>query len=227
MAKEDLFPATRSTWIGDRLRHDQSGRAEVNRHVMTVYALPLRAYFLGTSERWLGDADDIVQGFFADRLARDDFFAAWQQSGMPLRRWLMNAFCFYLKEQRRRHRRDNRGSALGEDPIAFSGDPDRAIDRAFVASLVQRAMDLTREGCEKDGMDDHWRVFEEHHCRARPYADIAEDLGIDAARAAVMSRTATRRFRMTLRELLARDSSASEAREDIDDQIRALVEALA
>lgn len=225
MAKEDLFPATRSTWIGDQLRRDDCGRAEVNRHVMTVYALPLRAYFLGTSERWLGDADDIVQGFFADRLARDDFFASWQQSGMPLRRWLMNAFCFFLKEQRRRHRRDSRGSALGDDPITFSGDPDAAIDRAFVVSLVQRALDLTREGCENDSMGDHWRVFEEHHCRGRPYADIAADLGTDAARAAVMARTATRRFRMTLRELLARDSAGD--RSDIDEQIRALVENLA
>ena len=59
------------TWIGDRLAGGCA--SAVNRHIMDVYARPLKIYYMGTSDRWLGEADDIIQGFFADRLAREDF----------------------------------------------------------------------------------------------------------------------------------------------------------
>ena len=86
--KQDAFPQTLRTWIGARLVDGHAGRADVNRHLMTVYLRPLKIYFMGTSERWLGEPDDVVSGFFADRLARENFLDDWIASGVSLRRWL-------------------------------------------------------------------------------------------------------------------------------------------
>ena len=51
-ATSQVFPQTISTWIGMRMGEGSQGRDELNRHVMSVYAFPLRVYFLGTRDRW-------------------------------------------------------------------------------------------------------------------------------------------------------------------------------
>ncbi len=218
--KQDAFPQTLRTWIGARLVDGHAGRAEVNRHLMTVYLRPLKIYFMGTSERWLGEPDDVVSGFFADRLARENFLDDWIASGLSLRRWLCNGFCFYLKELRRQKFRDGRAGELKDDPVTFSGDPEQAMDRAFVAEVVRVALAQAREQCIADGLEDHWDVFEQHHCLGRAYQDIGAEMDIRPSRAAVMTRTATKRFREALRELIARDS----AHDDVDSEILALLE---
>ena len=98
----NAFPQTRRTWIDDALDRGGDGVHDVNGHIMETYAWPLRVYYLGTNSRWLGEPDDVIDGFFADRLARDSFLGDWRASGLRLRRWLINAFCFYLLELRRR-----------------------------------------------------------------------------------------------------------------------------
>lgn len=187
---------------------------------MTVYLRPLKIYFMGTSERWLGEPDDVVSGFFADRLARENFLDDWIASGLSLRRWLCNGFCFYLKELRRQKFRDGRAGELKDDPVTFSGDPEQAMDRAFVAEVVRVALAQAKEQCIADGLKDHWDVFEQHHCLGRAYQDIGAEMDIRPSRAAVMTRTATKRFREALRELIARDS----AHDDVDSEILALLE---
>lgn len=209
-----------NTWIRDRLVDGDGGRLDVNRHVMSVYLMPLRTYYLGTNERWLGEPEEVVQGFFADRLARGDFFAEWERSGMRLRRWLVNAFCFYLKELRRRKYRDGRAGEMADDPLTFSGDPERAVDRAFVVSVVQQALETARLMCNDTGLGEHWSVFEQHYCRQMSYAEIAEQTGYKPDRAAVMARTAARKFRATLRDLLERDAVHG----DVDSEIASLLE---
>lgn len=218
--KEDVFPATLNTWIRDQLVAGDLGRSEVNRHIMSVYFFPLRTYFLGTSERWLGEPEEIIQGFFADRLAREGFFTEWERSGKRLRRWLITAFNFYLKEVRRRKWRDGRAGPVTEEPVSFKGDPEREVDRAFVVSVVQQAIDRATEMCKRENLDQHWDIFERHYCRGVSYNEIADDLKIDAARAAVMARTAGRKFKTALRDLLEKDA----ANADVDSEIMALLE---
>ena len=58
------FPQTARTWIEDHLVRGDAGQAEVNHHLMSVYADPLRAYLACTPYRSLGEAEDLVQGFF-------------------------------------------------------------------------------------------------------------------------------------------------------------------
>jgi len=190
---------------------------------MAVYARPLRVYYLGTGSRWLGDADEIVAGFFADRLAREEFLTEWRRGGMRLRRWLMNAFSFYLSELRRRRQRDKR--MTGDVPeVATAGpSPERMADRAFGESIVAEALRVAAEHCHAQGLQSHWAVFIRHTCDDVPYTELAREFAVTAARAAVMARTASRHFRNALRRQLVSDG-AGEA--DVDDEIRELLEAV-
>lgn len=219
--KTDVFPNTLNSWIVGKLAEGGPSRGEVNRHVMTVYARPLKVYFLGSSERHLGEPDDIINGFFESRLSHDDFLTKWRESGMRLRRWLMNALCFYLKEVRRKNRRDAVASDNDDDPVSFTGDPDAEIDRTFVIELVREALRLTGECCAEDGLSAHWDVFLRHHHQGEGYDRIAEEIGVTRARAEVMGRTATRKFRKVIRDLLAADGVPED---ELDREIESLLE---
>lgn len=220
----DLFPRTQYTWIGRRLDEGAAGRTDINRHVMSVYTWPLEIYFRSLRAPWLGDSEDVVQGFFASRLDREDFFRDWLESGMKLRRWLINAFCFYLKELRRQRRRSAREEPLLAEGTGKENPPADEIDRAFAVSIVREALLETRRSCETRGLGEHWKIFHAHYYEDRPYADIVAcgEFGkIDSVRAATMARTAAGRFRTVLRSLLRRDGATTS---HVDREIEALLE---
>ena len=219
----DIFPSTYQSWIGRKLAEGPDARAELNRHIMDVYARPLEIYFRGHTDRWLGEPKEVVAGFFADRLAREDFLDDWHRSGLRLRRWLMNAFSFYLAELRRSRRRSRTAGAIPDDHAGPSGNPYAAIDQAFAESITHEALDIAQQQCAEQGLEPHWGVFLRHYYYGQTYDRAGADFGVTAARAAVMSRTAARRFRSALRELLGRDGVNPE---ELDDEIRSLLEVM-
>jgi hypothetical protein len=222
--RTDVFPDTIQTWIDQQHERGQEGRAAINRHVMSVYAWPLTIYFQGCSDRWLGEPDEVIQGFFADRLARPAFFSEWKLSGLRLRRWIINAFCFYLLELRRKKKNAGRVGALEDkdEPVTFSGDPMEQTDRAFIVSLVRQAMDDAAELCRVEKLDAHWEIFIRHNLHGQAYGVLAEEFGTDSARAAVMNRTATRKFQSAVRRLLERDGVPVQG---LDEEIQHLLKA--
>ena len=217
----DVFPKTMRTWIERKLDLDDEGRRELNAHVMQTYAWPLRVYYLGTNLRWLGEPEDVIDGFFADRLARPDFLDRWRASGLLLRRWLMNGLCFYLMELRRERQGDREVREPASEPVTFSGDPHVEVDRAAVVAFVQQAMQVAHARCVAEGLDAHWHAFVRHSVDGVPLANIGAALNVDSARAAVMARTARRKFRAALRDVLLGDGVAPER---VDDEILSLLE---
>ncbi len=228
-ASRDVFPPTMETWITDRLAEGPEGRPALNEHLMRVYAEPLKVYFRGSSFRWLGEPDDIVNGFFANRLARDEFMHGWQGAGGRLRRWLMNALIFYLREQYREQRKQRERNGGGEPEHAAPTDavddiPERDIDRAWARAVVQQAWRRAAEACRRADQEQHWRLFVRHHLEGQPYRDIAADFDVEPAQAAVMVRTATRKFKAALRDCIAIDGAQEH---EIDAEIRGLMHTLA
>ena len=215
--KPDVFPLTRGTWIADRIHQGDVGRREINHHVMSVYQWPLTVYFKGTRDRYLGDPDEVVQGFFASRLARPTFFTDWKASGKRLRHWLINGFCFYLKELHRERVRNERGSgAEMPEPAYEEEEAARGMDSVFLRGVVRRAMLEASQMCERQGLSEHFRIFEAHFYLDQPYEAIAAVFNVDPTRAAVMARTANRKFQSALRELFLRDGVDADR---IDDEI--------
>ncbi len=217
----DVFPTTQGTWIERTLR-DAGGRHAVNRYIMETYAWPLKVYYLGTNSRWLGEPDDVIGGFFADRLARDHFFEKWQESGMRLRRWLINALCYYLLELMKVSRSPRPAGDMDDAEVRYCGDASAAMDRAAAVAFVRRAIIQAGDTCANEGLEAHWQVFLDHHLHGTPFRAIAARIGVDPFRAAVMSRTARRKFRAALRQVLIQDGVGPG---EIDCEIRSLLEA--
>lgn len=202
----DVFPATRRTWIAERLSEGDAGRSEVLQHVMSVYAKPLAVYFRGSSFNRLGEPLDWVHAFFANRLARQGYLEQWRESGDRLRRWLTLGFCFFLKDAFEKERRRSGWQPLDASAMASpEPGPLRALESAYVARLTELALESAEAKCLEDGLELHWRVFQEHRVDGCPYREIAERLGVGPVRAATMARTAGKRFNAALQELLLRD----------------------
>jgi hypothetical protein len=78
----DHFPSTHATWIDAQLTIAERSRAvgdaasegnaidALRRHLMERYHAALRAYVCGGSLRRLGEPDELVGGFFAERACR-------------------------------------------------------------------------------------------------------------------------------------------------------------
>ena len=139
---------------------------------------------------------------------------------MRLRRWLMNSFCFYLKELRRQRKREQTAD-VEDDQVTFEGDPDLAIDRASAIAFVQQALQQAEQCCREEKLDPHWQIFLRHHLHGASFQEIALEFQVDAARANVMSRTATRKFRKALRDVVADDGVPQE---HIDHEIQILLQ---
>jgi DNA-directed RNA polymerase specialized sigma24 family protein len=199
------------------------GQADVNHHLMSVYAEPLRAYLACTPYRSLGEPDDLVEGFFADRLGRPEFLSGWRRSEKRLRHWLMNAFVFYLKETVRGVNRQRRSYEISEEFPDDSQAPGEVLDRAFAMALVQTAMEQARESCRSRGLGDHFDVFREHYWNDVAYAELGTSMGVSPERARVMARTARDAFRRALRALLLRDGGQIG---NVDGEIDSLLEVL-
>ena len=213
--RKEHFPHTRRTWIADRL---EAGEIEaLNEHIMSVYFEPLQAYFRASSARGMGEAPDLVAGFFADRLRRRDYLNAWEPSRRPLRQFLINGFWLYIRECYSRQRRRGKVIELPEHlpdlAVADAESPERQFDRAWVRQVVRRAMQESAATCEQRGLQAHWEVFRRHVFDRVSYAELAGEFDVPPERAAVMCRTATRRFVEALHGLLARDGSESSARQ--------------
>ena len=75
----DHFPSTHATWIDAQLTVMQDGGAAgtsalsaLRRHLMERYRTALLAYVRGSSLRKLGEAEELVDGFFAERACEAD-----------------------------------------------------------------------------------------------------------------------------------------------------------
>jgi hypothetical protein len=215
------FPSTNHGWIGTQLSLGESGRNAVVQHVMSSYALPLERYLRGSSFRTAGEAKELVQGFLAERVAQQDFFARWMESGLKLRRWLMNGFLFYLRETVRRNHRAPQ--PLESDPSDDREDAHKQFEREWGLALVTRALERARASCERKGQRVHWEMLERHYLHGVPYATLIAEYGVSAKEAATMVRTAAGKLRRAFFDLLDRDGVPES---EIDSEIARLMEAL-
>jgi DNA-directed RNA polymerase specialized sigma24 family protein len=223
----DVFPTTQATRIGTLLAAGPQGRLAAGRHVMVVYAHPLEVYLTGSSFRRLGEAPELVEGFFADRLGRERFLEDWLGSGRRLRHWLIRAFKNYLHEQIRAEKRQRRPAERDRyeaPPLDLDADDAEALfHREAAVGIVREAFRLAEQDCSADDLEAHWRVFVRHHLDGLDYRALESELNVPAARAKVMARTAANRFRARLREAIAWGGAQEQ---EIDLEIQALMESL-
>lgn len=195
------------------------------------FAAPLRAYIDASMlAARLDDADGLVTAFL------DDFAAArvdpalnldrWRESGLPLRRWLVQAFLVFAREREQQLRRAAEaaakpasspcvgcacgsaaacggGGAIGLEPGAFE-EFERAWSRTLLSEAGAR---LRRELAGEDDLN-AWEAFQRHHFGRAEFAEIARELGITAAEARARARRAAPRFEAALVDLVREELAA-------------------
>ncbi len=224
--KRDSFPATQRGWLVAQLAQGSAGVSRINAYVMETYTEPLSNYVAGSSFRSLSTPKDLVSGFFASRLAQTAYFEKWIDSGLPLRRWLINGFLFFLQEEARRRkseRVDTLSGASSIEPIADAKSAGEEFDRVWAASMVRSAAGTARDRCIQEGFETHWDMFEKHFVGGASYADIAESFKVSGGQSASMVRTASIRFRQAVVDLLLKDGATED---ELDDEIARLMRAL-
>lgn len=219
----DHFPTTHATWLAEQIGGSNEG---VARHIMDRYFEPLRMYVKGSSLRNFGDSADLVNDFFAARLGDASYLARWSQSGIPLRRWLLNGLLLHVRnraiaESRRRTRGDAGVGGEGRTNGAHEAhvpEPHalHALERAWAISLVTEAHDRVRDALTREHRAPHWEVFRLHVLHGLPYADACPMAGVPTGNGANIVRSVSKRMATTLSELLARDGVAQA---EIDDEL--------
>ncbi len=207
--------------------------AELRTRVMERYAQPLRIYAKGSSLGWLDDAEALVNGFFASRLARDGYLLKWFESAMPLRRFLANGMLLYLREERRAHlRRERRNGASldamfeqGADALTAPEDARafRELERAWARSVLGEACERAQAELEAAGRGHAWRVFERHFLEGVTYEDAARELGLREESARPAARLAQAKVREWMKWLLALEGVSEREMEEAIADVQRLV----
>jgi hypothetical protein len=224
--KRDSFPATQRGWLVAQLAQGAAGLPKINAYVMQTYAEPLGNYVAGSSFRSLGTPSDLVSGFFASRLAQVGYFERWIESNLPLRRWLINGFLFFLQEQVRRRKADRVESmptVVADEPTSQTATAVEEFDRLWAASMVRSAASAAKDRCATEGFDAHWQMFERHFVKGISYAALSDEFNVTGGQAASMVRTASIRFRQAVVDLLLKDGATEE---ELDDEVARLMRAL-
>ena len=203
-----------------------------NGYVMESYVRPLSIYCskIGLARSVRIDADDLVHGFFANRLSNSEYLKSWLTSGLRLRQWLRNGLHFYVHELRRQnaaqlgklgpHIGDQ---ALPEEVPSEGAAHDHEFERAWALAALDLAMKETKEGLEKRNRRDEWEMFCSHHVEGVPHAIIGERFQLSTAQVAQRTFAVGAQLRDELYGILRKDGAL---RSEIDVEVRSMMEVL-
>jgi RNA polymerase sigma-70 factor (ECF subfamily) len=228
------FAPTRWSLIAAAQGRSEPARAALG-ELCQLYWYPLYAYLRrrGSSE---ADAQDEVQGFFADLLAREALSAADPARGR-FRSFLLASLANHLSHERDRANALKRGG--GARPLAIdwlsaeerfrlepadSDTPERAFERAWAAALLERTLARLEAEFEAKSRGTLFRALRER------IGDSSKEIpDTPAVRGLAMNEQSLRvtmhRLRKRYREILREEIAQTVARpEDVEDELRALFE---
>jgi DNA-directed RNA polymerase specialized sigma24 family protein len=208
MSRDTLseFPTTAATFLTMCLDRASDGdTAEACRHVMLRYSAPLVAYAASSRLSRVDEPEELVHGFFAEKLATRGFLDRWRASGMPLRRWMLNGLVFHARGLvRDRAREDSRrlpASHLEHEP-ADSSETERLFERAWALALVEAACRFVHAELAAEGRESAYDAFHRHHFHGVALATLAAERGTPIGTISTELRHATRRLRRTAESML-------------------------
>jgi RNA polymerase sigma factor (sigma-70 family) len=175
-----------------------------------AYWSPLYA-FLRRQGHSPHDAEDLVQGFLARLLAREDLAGVGPEKGR-FRTFLLTALRNFTIKQALRDKALKRGGGQSAIPInaeeaerlcgpdLTAGSPEAAFDRRFAQAIVTRAFAALKEEYRARGKQELFATLAPFLDGAEPegYDDAAATLGMAAGTVA----TTIHRMRGRLREML-------------------------
>ncbi|MBN1206597.1 MAG: sigma-70 family RNA polymerase sigma factor [Myxococcaceae bacterium] len=202
-----------------------------------IYWYPLYA-FIRRKGHAAEDASDRVQGFFARLLEKNQIAVADRQRGR-FRSWLLASLQHYLANEWDRESALKRGggqllvpldATAAEDQYRIEPSheltPERLFERRWALALLERVLNLLRDECTRAGKGPLFGQLKDNLAgegSEASYQQLAAALGSTPGAVKVAAHRLRRRYRELLREEIAQTVSGPE---DIDDELRRLLEAL-
>lgn len=213
------FPVTQWSLVDRACRGDGDFRREALAVLLHRYLPALRAHLVVTRRMRPEEADDLLQGFVADKIIERNLLDGAAPGRGKFRSFLLATLNNYAvsahRERTAAKRAPTQGlAALGEaaESVAGAGDdPSEQFAYAWARETVAHALRRMRLECESTGRHDLWRVFE---CRVvRPalegaepveYAALVRELRLATPlHACSLLTTAKRMFQRNLRAVTA------------------------
>ena len=180
------------------------------------------------------DAQDSVQGFFAQLIAREGLRHVDPAKGR-FRSFMLASLRNFMADERDRAHAAKRGGgrelmpldfALAEEAFeqhfASSESPERAFDRAWAMAVLERAQHRLREECiaaDKGALHEALGPGSEEQSHAR----VASRLGLTESAVKTAAFRLRRRYRELIRDEIAQTvSSEPELNDELDNLLRAV-----
>lgn len=200
---QDHFQTTHWSLVGRAAATDESAIDALNQ--LLVRYLPALVAYLVARRRFSEDAaEDIVQGYVADKILEKRLLDSVDRSKGKFRSLLIRTLDNYAIDRLRKKdmlspsKRDPSGEVDVRQPDAF--------DRQWASQTFKAAIAWMRDECRTEGRDHEWAVFSKRLLEpalssAEPveYGDLVSQYGLDsAAQASNLLMTAKRRFQRLL-----------------------------
>lgn len=178
----------------------------------------LRAHLVDYKRVPLDRAEDLLQGFVADKILQRGLLALADRRRGRFRTFLLTALDRYVVSQYRRDTAEKRGAPVGlgdagQLAVADATDPasSRAWDEAWARQVIAEAISRMKSECEAAGRHDLWGIFEDRVVKPAledrapaPYGEVLDRYGfLSPSQAANALITARRRFVRILRSVVA------------------------
>ena len=231
------FASTRWSIVLAAGQGDSPESAEALASLCQAYWYPLYAYARRRFNN-VADAQDLTQGFFAQLLEKEYLRAADPARGR-FRSFLLTTFKHYLSKELERANAQKRGgerrtfsldfrsgeTRYGREPADLS-TPDRIFERRWAMTLLENTLARLRQefisagkGMVFDALKSVLTVDEP----SRPYASVAEELGISEQAVKVAVHRLRRRYQELIRAEIAQTVNSPD---EVDDELRDLFAAV-
>ena len=161
------FPATEWSLIDRAARSDDSVSRPALADLLQRYLPALRAHLIGDRRMVADRADDLLQGFVADKIIEQDLLAQAQRERGKFRSFLLTTLDRYVISLHRSEsalkRRPAGGLAELNDvahALASGDSPAEQFNLVWARELIAEALRRMRAECEAGGRKDIWMVFD-------------------------------------------------------------------
>ncbi len=219
------FPATRWTLVGRAAGADEVERPIAVTEIVRAYSPALRAHLLQSLRYDEHHADDLLQGFLADKVLEQRLIGHADPNRGRFRTFLLAALDRYVIDEHRRRSAQKRSPA-GEvmdvdqhrDTLASAAGGADAFDAAFAREVLGEVLEVMRQQCASLNRADLWDVFEVRYLKPatqdvepEPHESIARRLSLQSPhQAGNLLITAKRMFTRIFKAVVARYAQGDE-----------------
>ncbi len=236
--QDGRFPPTRWTLIERAADSSAEDAEEALGELLDRYLPALRAHLVYTMRVHPDQADDLIQGFVADKILQGDLIARARRDRGKFRTLLLTALERYAISEFRRvtsvRRAPSGGPLVSLESMPPDADASAAMpaastdfDLAWIREIVSETLRRVEHDCRTSGRVHYWLLFQNRvvqpileGLQPEPYAEMVVRLGfVSPVQAANALFTVKRMFERTFRSVVW-EYTGSEP--DVDKEIREL-----